>query len=195
MQQQTHPNLYPLTGDDLPKPACANARGFGARADINHMQRLTTIYARFGNGQNTVSEHRAQWVFWSSPSSGDRTQWGPLSLLFVCQSELTEFFAELTEFAAELSEFSLPRQYSRNSIPPVSYRFLAVLFLLSLVGFGLKSAPTRRVTPATPEEQMSSKTLSRRALAYLLAPSRWAGDAPRPRVKIKLSETRDCPWL
>ena len=32
-------------------------------------------------------------------------------------SELTEFFAELTEFAAELSEFSLPKQYSRNSIP------------------------------------------------------------------------------
>ena len=34
-------------------------------------------------------------------------------------AELTEFLAELTEFAAELSEFSLPKQYSRNSIPPV----------------------------------------------------------------------------
>ena len=43
----------------------------------------------------------------------------PLSLLFVCQSELTEFFAELT--AVKLSEFSSPKQYSRNSIPPVSY--------------------------------------------------------------------------
>ena len=30
-------------------------------------------------------------------------------------------FAEVTEFAAELSEFSLPKQYSRHSIPPVSY--------------------------------------------------------------------------
>ena len=40
--------------------------------------------------------------------------------LCVCQSKLTEFFAELTEFAAELSEFSLPKQYSQNSIPPVS---------------------------------------------------------------------------
>ena len=39
-----------------------------------------------------------------------------LSALF----ELTEFFAELTEFATELSEFSLPKQCSRNSIPPVS---------------------------------------------------------------------------
>ena len=39
----------------------------------------------------------------------------------MCQSELTEFFAELTEFAAELSEFSRPKQYSRNSIPPVCY--------------------------------------------------------------------------
>ena len=33
----------------------------------------------------------------------------------MCHSELTE----LTEFAAELSEFSLPKQCSRNSIPPV----------------------------------------------------------------------------
>ena len=31
------------------------------------------------------------------------------------------FVAELTEFAAELSEFSPLKQYSRNSIPPVSY--------------------------------------------------------------------------
>ena len=35
--------------------------------------------------------------------------------------ELTEFLAELTEFAAELSEFFPPKQYYRNSIPPVSY--------------------------------------------------------------------------
>ena len=53
-------------------------------------------------------KHRAHWVFRGSLSSGERTQWVPLSLLFVCQSELTEFFAELTEFAAELSEFSSP---------------------------------------------------------------------------------------
>ena len=37
----------------------------------------------------------------------------------MCKRELTEFLAELTEFAAELSEFSPPKQYSRNSIPPV----------------------------------------------------------------------------
>ena len=41
-----------------------------------------------------------------SLSSGDRTQWVPFGLLFVCKRELTEFLAELTEFAAELSEFS-----------------------------------------------------------------------------------------
>ena len=35
-------------------------------------------------------------------------------------NELTEFFAELTEFAPKLSEFSSPKQYSRNSISPVS---------------------------------------------------------------------------
>ena len=32
----------------------------------------------------------------------------PLSLLFVCQTKLTEFFAELTELAVILSEFSSP---------------------------------------------------------------------------------------
>ena len=53
---------------------------------------------------------------------GERTQWVPFSLLFVGKSELTEFFAELTEFAVKLSEFSSPKQYSRNSIPPVSYQ-------------------------------------------------------------------------
>ena len=45
---------------------------------------------------------------------------------FICvpiissQCELKEFLAELTEFAQKLSEFFLPKQYSRNSIPPVS---------------------------------------------------------------------------
>ena len=48
--------------------------------------------------------HQAQWAFWGSLSSGKRTQWVPLSLLFVCQSELIEFFAELTEFVPKLSE-------------------------------------------------------------------------------------------
>ena len=75
--------------------------------------------AKYGFGEYGF-EHRTQWVFRGSLSSGERTQWVPLSLLFVCQSELTEFLAELTEFAAELSEFSPPKQYSRNSIPPVS---------------------------------------------------------------------------
>ena len=43
------------------------------------------------------------------------------------QTELTDFFAKLTEFAQKLSEFSLSKQYSRNSIPPVSAK---VPFLL-----------------------------------------------------------------
>ena len=39
-------------------------------------------------------KHRTQWVSWPSPSSREITQWVPLSLLFVCQSELTEFFLQ-----------------------------------------------------------------------------------------------------
>ena len=57
----------------------------------------------------------------------------PLSLLFVCPSELTEIVAELTEFGAELSELSLPKlergektPYPKNSAllrrRPVSLR-------------------------------------------------------------------------
>ena len=67
------------------------------------------VTEKFGNGPNTVSgstvfKHRTQWVFRGSLSSGERTQWVPFSLLFVCKRELTEFFAELTEFAPKLSE-------------------------------------------------------------------------------------------
>ena len=79
----------------------------------------------FGNGPNTVSgstvsNTELSEFFQGSLSSRERTQWVPLSQLFVCQNELTEFFAELTEFAPELSEaqwalFSetvLSKQYS-----------------------------------------------------------------------------------
>ena len=83
---------------------------------------VTTVaqkQAEYGFGEYGF-KHRTQWVFWGSLSSGERTQWVHLGLLFVCQSELTEFLAELTEFAAELSEaqwvlFSetvLSKQYS-----------------------------------------------------------------------------------
>ena len=51
----------------------------------------------------------------------------------MCQSELTEFDAELSEFAQKLSEFSLPKQYSRNSIPPVPHYLQCSLRLLKLV--------------------------------------------------------------
>ena len=80
-------------------------------------------WAEYGFGEYGF-KHRTQWALRGSLSSGEWTQWVPLSLLFVCQSELTEFFAELTEFATKLSEaqWVLPCEtlLSRNSIPPVS---------------------------------------------------------------------------
>ena len=42
-------------------------------------------------------------------------------MLFECPSEFTKFLAELNEFAAEFGEFILPKQYSRNSVPPDPY--------------------------------------------------------------------------
>ena len=106
---------------------------------------LTLIYHRRQNNYNNIL-HKFKALFWHNefcknyntstlqsnhPSQvllqTGRNQWQQHYkendlvefLLFVCQSELTEFLAELTEFAAELSEFSLPTQCSRNSIPPV----------------------------------------------------------------------------
>ena len=79
-------------------------------------------------------QHRTQCVFLPSPSSGQRTQWVPLSLLFVCQSELTEFSPNspsLPQNSVRLSEFSSLKQYSRNSIPPVS--FLSTSYLKIVV--------------------------------------------------------------
>ena len=74
------------------------------------------------------SPERVRDTIWTFPEKtpGKHPVWKPpglasLSLLFVCKRELTAFLAELTEFAVELSEFSLPKQHSRNSIPPVSY--------------------------------------------------------------------------
>ena len=80
---------------------------------------------KFGDRPNTVSESTVSNTelseffvlveFWgkSSVSSSQPTT--------CVQSELTEFFVELTEFAQKLSESSLPKQYSRNSILPVSH--------------------------------------------------------------------------
>ena len=67
-------------------------------------------------------KHWAQWVVLGSLSSGERTQWVPLSLLFLCQSKLTEFFfAELTEFAVKLSEAQWVL-FSRNSTLETVFR-------------------------------------------------------------------------
>ena len=57
--------------------------------------------------ESTVSNTERSEFFWPSPSSGERTQWVPLRLLFMWQSALTQFFAKLTEFAPKLSEGSI----------------------------------------------------------------------------------------
>ena len=69
----------------------------------------------------------------------------------MCKRELTEFLAELTEFAAELSEFSPPKQYSRNSIPPVPQRdrVLSPLFLGMSASIGWAAI----IKIGTPEHQ------------------------------------------
>ena len=89
----------------------------------NSLRLFFRKWAEYGFGEYRF-KHLTQWVFRPSPSSGERAQWVPLSLLFVCQSKLTEFSQSspsLPYNLMTLSKFSSPKQYSRNSIPPVSY--------------------------------------------------------------------------
>ena len=58
--------------------------------------------AEYGFGEHGF-KHQAQQAPSPSPSSGEKVERVPLSLLFVCKSELTEFVAELTKFARTLS--------------------------------------------------------------------------------------------
>ena len=77
----------------------------------------------YGDGRSTVSESTVSntelselWAlteFW-----GEKSVSSSHSIVFVCQSELTE---SKTKLATELNEFPLLKQCSRNSIPPVSY--------------------------------------------------------------------------
>ena len=95
--------------------------------------------AEYGFGEHGF-KHRTQWVFRGSLSSGERTQWAPFSLLFVCKRKLTEFFAELTEFAPKLSEaqwvlFSetvLSKQYSAR----FPYKYGNIKISEKLLGLG-----------------------------------------------------------
>ena len=42
----------------------------------------------------SFGEHWIRWVFWAITKLGERTQWVPFSLLFVCQSELIELSSQ-----------------------------------------------------------------------------------------------------
>ena len=71
---------------------------------------------------STVSNTELSEFFWGSLSFGERTQWVPLSLLCVNSNSpsLSQNSPSLPQNSVRLSEFSSPKQYSRNSIPPVS---------------------------------------------------------------------------
>ena len=90
--------------------------------------------------------------FGGSLSSGERTQWVPFSLLFVCQSELTEFLAELTEFAAELNVSSLFRNSTLETV------FRPFSNLQECLGPGPESAPWSAFSAFGPLAQSAPKS-------------------------------------
>ena len=82
---------------------------------------------KFRNGPNTVSESTVSNTKLSElfcPHQVPGRELSECLSAFLCVWKRTHrvFFAELTELAAELSEFFLPKQCSRNSILPVSYK-------------------------------------------------------------------------
>ena len=94
--------------------------------------------AEYGFGEYGF-KHRAQWVFWPSPSSRKRAQRVALSPLFVCKATSPSFSQNspsLPPNSVRLSEFSSPKRYSRNSIPAVSYNFpdyVIIFYIAELV--------------------------------------------------------------
>ena len=111
-----HPNLYPLAGDDRPltllRRGCANSGGFGSE----------TGQIRFRGAPlqtpSSVSFFGAHRVPGSELSEF-------LSAFYLCNKANSPSFSQnspsLPQNSVRLSEFSCPKQYSRNSIPPVSY--------------------------------------------------------------------------
>ena len=86
---------------------------------------------RFGDGPNTVSEstvstHRTQWDFCPHWAPG-RELSEFLSAYYLCAKANSPSFSQnslsVLRNWVRLSEFSSPKQYSRNSSLPFSYRF------------------------------------------------------------------------
>ena len=83
------------------------------------------VSLKYGFGEYGF-KHGTQGVVLPSPSSGERTQF--LSAYYLCAKVNSPSFSQnapsLPQNSVRLSEFSPPKQYSRNSIPPVSYTIL-----------------------------------------------------------------------
>ena len=113
----------PFEADDFLGACCRKAtwppKSYGLYffPSIAHTQNLHKISVSdlFRRQPNYIFGE-SMWVFWPSPSSGERAQWVPLSLLFVCQSELA-FFCRAhrvyrrTQWVLS-SETGLSKQYS-----------------------------------------------------------------------------------
>ena len=86
--------------------------------------------AEYGFGEYGF-KHRAQWALRGSLSSGERAQWAPFSLLFVCQSEFTEFFFRRTHRVWRRTQWGSVSSLLRNcysGLETVSDLFSRVLF-------------------------------------------------------------------
>ena len=87
--------------------------------------------------ESTVSNTELSELFWPSPSSG-RELSEFLSAFYLCDKANSPSFSQnspsLPPNSVRLSEFSSPKQYSRNSIPPVSSHWWWLSFGLLRAG-------------------------------------------------------------
>ena len=87
----------------------------GSRISLSFRKRAEYGFGEYG------FKHRAQWAFKPSSSLGGRVS---SSQPIICVSKRTHQVARINSPSLpsmRLSEFSSPKQYSRNSIPPVSH--------------------------------------------------------------------------
>ena len=75
------------------------------------------------NQGSTVSNTEFSELFGLTEFRGENSVSSSQPIICVPKRTHQVFFAELTEFGAGLSGFHLPKQYSRNSIPPPLPRF------------------------------------------------------------------------
>ena len=116
----------------------------------NFIFSLSTFFTRFSACWGDQSFKTPSSVsFLPSPNFGERTQWVPLSLLFVWKQELSQFFAELTD-VPQNSVSSILLNSTLETIPKAPSRTKNTAATQNIVNFYAEAFALRPPTFTTP---------------------------------------------